>query len=230
MNTSLARHQDSQDRIYYNALKDEDCGCHKKLSDNTAPSEWGIVDNLFFAWGTITGADYEKAVREITIAINYNDSGFMGYAFNSTLEPKDTASVINAYTNLNLKKLIPVFEVEKYTKETLEQIAQKVTESSSFGNKDYVYRILKQLYYYTKDGTLQRDVILRPLKYVETKEMQKLNVQLDGVSSGGGANIFDKMGLPKWTGTALLVVGGVAIVGYAVSTVSKAKNLLGDGK
>lgn len=227
MNTLQTRTQDNQDVIYFDATK-EDCGCNK-LSDNTPPSEWGIVDNLFYAWGAITGADYEKAVREITIAINYNDSGFFGYAFNSSLEPKDTASVLNAYTNLNLKKLVPVFEVEKFAKVTLEQIAKKVSENSPV-NYDYVYRILKQLYYYTKDGTLMSDVILRPLKYKETKEMQKLNTELNGVSAGGGANIFDKLGLPKWTGGALIGVLVLAVVGYGVSTLDKAKNLIGDGK
>lgn len=196
------------------------------LSDNpTPPLEQGFWQQTLFLWGVIANSYYEKSVAHIVTALNWND-GLWNWVSGS-IDWRDVATILNAYGNLVVDKKIQVYEKEKLSKQQLQNIIDKVSEGSGYG-KDLVERVLNQLYYYTKDETIKFDGLLRPAnysKYIKNNVIPD-EVKASSKSQDPDANIFTAIGLPKWTGSALIVTAIVGLGVYTLTQVNTSAKLL----
>lgn len=185
------------------------------------PLGQGFWDKTLFLWGVIANSYYEQSVMDVVYALNWND-GLLDWMTGAT-SWEDVASIFNAYGNGVENKKISVFEYEKLTPEQRDYIINYVAKSSGY-NAKLVGRVLKQLYYYVKDGTIKFDGILRPgnLSMYAKNSTIPDGLKTHSNSQGGDNNIWTILGLPSWTGTALL---GIAIVGVGAFAVMQADNI-----
>lgn len=200
------------------------------LSDKIPPPDqynyWQKIQALYGV--LVANSYYETTVAKVTQAVNWNISPWT-YIFNKYTWA-NIGTILNTYMNLVESGKIPSYElrnipdrnIKKLTPKQQENVINQVSDNSGY-DKKIVKSTLDQLYWYTQDKTITKDLMLRP----QNKEKY--------VASGSGAdatkdeqisgsNVFEGVGLPAWTGKAILVtaiVGGGAYVLTQLNTSAK---------
>lgn len=196
------------------------------LGDNVKPPlEQSFWDRTLFLWGVIANSYYEKSVMDIVYALNWND-GVWNWV-SGKIDWKDVATIFNAYGNAVIANKISVFEYESLNKEQINNIINYVSKISGY-DFNLVKRVLTQLYFYTKDGTIKFDGILRPGNLSKYAKNNVIPEELTIMSSSQipNSNMFTFLGLPYWTGTALIITGIIGASAYFIMQ-AKSVGLLG---
>jgi hypothetical protein len=198
------------------------------LSDKIPPPDqynwWQKIQALYGV--AIADSYYEKAVAEVTKAVNWN-IGAWSYVFNKYTWA-NIGTILNTYMNLVEEGTIPSYElrnipdrnIKVLSKTDQEKVINAVANNSGY-DKSIVKSSLDQLYWYTQDKTITKDLMLRPQN---KKKYEESGSGADATQNEqtSGSNPFGGLGLPSWTGKALLGIAIVGIGAYGLSQVNVA--------
>ncbi|MCW8966798.1 MAG: hypothetical protein OQK82_08965 [Candidatus Pacearchaeota archaeon] len=198
------------------------------LSDKIPPPDqynyWQKIQALYGV--LVANSYYETTVAKVTGAINYNISPWT-YIFNKYTWA-NVGTILNAYMNLVSDGKIPSYELRNIPDRNIKKLSedeQKKVINAVANNSGYDAKVVKscldQLYWYTQDKTITKDLMLRPQnkeKYIASTSGADA-VKNEQIS---GSNLFEGLGLPAWTGTALLGIAVVGIGAYGLSQVNVA--------
>jgi hypothetical protein len=198
------------------------------LSDKIPPPDqysfWQKIQALYGV--VIANSYYEKTVAEVTKAVNWN-IGAWSYVFNK-FSFENIGTILNTYMNLVEEGEIPSYElrnipsrnIKALSKSEQEKVINAVSNNSGY-DKEIVTSVLNQLYWYTQDKTITKDLMLRPQN---KKKYEESGSGADAVSNEqiSGSNIFEGIGLPSWTGKALIITAIVGVGAYGLSQVNVA--------
>jgi|DEB0MinimDraft_10_1074344.scaffolds.fasta_scaffold04697_3 hypothetical protein len=196
------------------------------LSDKVVPPlEQDFWQQTLFFWGVIANSYYERTIAHLVTALNWND-GIWNWVSGS-IDWREVASIVNTYGNLVVKKEIPIYDLSKLTKEQQSNVVDKVSQGSGF-NPKLTKRVLDQLYYYTKDGTIKFDGILRPSNnslYLKNNSIPD-EYKNSSKSQDPDSNLFSAIGLPTWTGKAIVITAFVGLGVYALTQINTSAKIL----
>jgi len=196
------------------------------LSDKVVPPlEQDFWQQTLFFWGVIANSYYERSVAHIVTALNWND-GIWNWVSGS-IDWRDVATILNAYGNLVVDEKVKVYEKEQLSKSQLQDIISKVADASGYGKK-LVERVLNQLYYYTKDETIKFDGLLRPSNnslYLKNNSIPD-EYKNSSKSQDPDSNLFSAIGLPTWTGKAIVITAFVGLGAYALTQLNTSAKII----
>lgn len=191
---------------------------------NLAKSE---PDNNLGSYTVFDDGKWISAVRQIWKAINTNDCQCNIFApwnlLDRTISTEQVDEILTAYMNvISDNEDLPEFTDEGKSKDSSVQKALiKKVANASAQNETMTHRVLRQLYWYTKDGTIKTTAILHPRAtnkkaedFVNTNPLGKVYNAAGNVVSGAA----DVIGSIGWLGKnlpyVLIAVGGILAIKY----------------
>lgn len=200
-----------------------------------------INDNIVEKYSTLGSytifddSDYLSAVHSIWEALNYNDVGSVYNPlnlFSLTVTTNEVDDILNTYMKVINNTSLPEYDDTMSTSQDSIKLFKAIAIQSK-RNIELVKRVLKQLYWYTKQGVIKTTGILHPRTtntkssdYENTSPVGKL---INGVGATVKGAVIGTGSLLEGTGKLLkylpymVIIGGTAYVIYNVKNMKDKK-------